>query len=419
MNREVIVETEELSPLQKRMVRDTLRSILESPQFSKSKRYPALLEHIVIRTLSGESETLKERLLATEVFDRPAGYDSTTDAIVRTIAGEVRRRMAAYFSEHPDAPVRIELPLGGYIPEFRFQPPAKDDSPALEARRELVDSISAREVTFIEPERPERLNDSRSWRGIRVIALGVLLMAIAGVTLWAYIQNRAKRDFWSPILHSGEPVMVVIGKHGDPAPAGTNSNDSAATLPGRSSVVLQDVRAVAQICSALHEIENDCDIASASSVTLEDFRGKSVVLLGAYNNPWTRPLLASLPFQIPLENPAPSSGYRRRIVEHKNTGETPIAVMGEDIPGAALSSDYAIIGRFQSSVTKSMVVVIAGLGPEGTRGAAEFVSSPDQMAHLVSLAQRGWSGINFEAVLQVDVLQSSAGSSKVIGAQFW
>src|ERR1700722_1427102 len=52
-----------------------LQEILGSPHFSNSKRYPALLRYIVEKTLSGESDLLKERTLGVEVFDRPPSYD--------------------------------------------------------------------------------------------------------------------------------------------------------------------------------------------------------------------------------------------------------------------------------------------------------------------------------------------------------
>jgi len=419
MNRQAIVECHELSPLQKQLVRETLRSMIESPQFSKSKRYPALLEYIVDHTLSGETEALKERILATEVFGRSPSYDSSADAIVRTMAGEVRRRMAAYFSEHPEAHVRIDLPLGGYIPEFRFAAPPNFQPPVIEQEQVRIDSVPSRKVTPMGRTAPEMPRTLHKWRPARIVALTVVLMAFAGTFLWSYFENRAKHDFWRPVLRSGQPVILVVGRHGDTVSAGATTNSPAVNLAGRSTVILQDVRAVAQICSDMHEIENDCNIASAPAVTLEELQGKSVILIGAYNNAWTRPLLASLPYQIPLMNPAQSNGDQRRIVEHKNSGDIQVAAMGNDDPDTVLGRDFAVIGRFHSTVTNGMVVVIAGLGPEGTRGAAEFVSSPDQIARLVSLAPKSWNGLDFEAVLQVDVIQGSASSAKVLGARFW
>jgi hypothetical protein len=48
-----------------------LQEVLASPHFCNSKRYPALLQYIVEKTLAGESDLLKERTLGVEVFERP------------------------------------------------------------------------------------------------------------------------------------------------------------------------------------------------------------------------------------------------------------------------------------------------------------------------------------------------------------
>src|ERR1700709_911089 len=107
----------------KREDRDTilreLQEILASPHFCNSKRYPALLQYIVEKTLAGESDLLKERTLGVEVFDRPPSYDTNTDTVVRYTAGEVRKRLSLYYHEIPHKPiVQISLPAGSYVPEF-------------------------------------------------------------------------------------------------------------------------------------------------------------------------------------------------------------------------------------------------------------------------------------------------------------
>jgi hypothetical protein len=41
------------------------------------------------------------------------------------------------------------------------------------------------------------------------------------------------------------------------------------------------------------------------------------------------------------------------------------------------------------------------------------------MSQLLSRAPRGWKGVNFEAVLKVDVVQGNPAPAKVVAAQFW
>jgi len=79
--------------------RAQLERIIGSDAFRNSKRYPALLRHLVERSLEGRGAELKERVLGHEVFGRPAGYDTNADPVVRTSAGESRRRIAQYYHE--------------------------------------------------------------------------------------------------------------------------------------------------------------------------------------------------------------------------------------------------------------------------------------------------------------------------------
>ena len=76
-----------------------LKKVVASPQFSSSKRYPALLQYVVEHALDGKSDLLKERTLGVEVFDRPPTYDTNTDTVVRFTAGEVRKRLMLYYHE--------------------------------------------------------------------------------------------------------------------------------------------------------------------------------------------------------------------------------------------------------------------------------------------------------------------------------
>ena len=76
-----------------------LDRMLRSRHFRNSRRYPAFLAHIVRRTLAGDLDSLKERILGIEVFKRPHDYDTGADPVVRITAGEVRKRIALYYHD--------------------------------------------------------------------------------------------------------------------------------------------------------------------------------------------------------------------------------------------------------------------------------------------------------------------------------
>src|SRR5258708_36680705 len=102
---------------------DQLERMLANPLFKHSKRYPALLRYVVEHALDGHNEQIKEPTLGIEVFGREPGYDTNLDPVVRTTAGEIRKRIAQYYHEPGhEYELRIEMPSGTYIPEFHAPP---------------------------------------------------------------------------------------------------------------------------------------------------------------------------------------------------------------------------------------------------------------------------------------------------------
>src|SRR5690242_19956068 len=101
-------------------VRAELERILHSHEFRATRRSQEFLRYVVENTLAGHSDALKERTIGIDVFARPASYDPSDDATVRVKAGEVRKRLGLYYStQGAQTLLRIELPSGTYVPEFR------------------------------------------------------------------------------------------------------------------------------------------------------------------------------------------------------------------------------------------------------------------------------------------------------------
>lgn len=94
-----------------------LARILESPQFRKSPRLQAFLRFVVSLTLAGKAGEIKESTIAAEVFGRE---DTADDSIVRSAARRLRARLEEYYQQSDaDDTIRIELPVGSYVPVFR------------------------------------------------------------------------------------------------------------------------------------------------------------------------------------------------------------------------------------------------------------------------------------------------------------
>jgi TolB-like protein/Tfp pilus assembly protein PilF len=104
------------------VVEDALERLLGSPQFAGSPRARRFLQFVVQAALGGRADGLKEYLVGVEVFDRAPSFDPRIDTIVRVEAVKLRKRVQEYYRGpgRKDL-VIIDLPKGGYAPQFRLR----------------------------------------------------------------------------------------------------------------------------------------------------------------------------------------------------------------------------------------------------------------------------------------------------------
>src|SRR5579864_7956598 len=152
-------------PLRSAEIRAQLERILSDFASSGANRRSRLLRYLVEQTLEDHPESLKESIIATEVFDRSPDYDPQIDSVVRVEVGRLRARLAEYYEKAgADAPVRIEIPRGAYKPIFTFREVAPEPVAPL---------------PVVEPEPPARPK-SRKWFWI---AAGIAALALIAVTI--------------------------------------------------------------------------------------------------------------------------------------------------------------------------------------------------------------------------------------------
>ena len=102
------------------LVLTELARITSSEPFRRAHLLKRLLSFLVHSTLAGDTSRLREFNLALECFRRnPSRFDPHQDPSVRVAANRLRRKLAVYYAaEGAGSYVRIELPVGSYIPRF-------------------------------------------------------------------------------------------------------------------------------------------------------------------------------------------------------------------------------------------------------------------------------------------------------------
>lgn len=108
------------------LVRKQLAKMLSSETFSRSARLSALLRFVVEENLKGRGDSLKEAVIASELYGKRSGFDPANDPAVRVDARRLRDRLREYYqSEGAADSVCIEVPKGGYAARFLPFPSAK------------------------------------------------------------------------------------------------------------------------------------------------------------------------------------------------------------------------------------------------------------------------------------------------------
>jgi hypothetical protein len=415
-----------------------LQEVLASPHFCNSKRYPALLQYIVEKTLAGEADLLKERTLGVEVFDRPPAYDTNADTVVRYTAGEVRKRLSLYYHELGHKPrIRISLPVGSYVPEFLHDHDphhaaeghvathipssglfAEADGEGEESGHASLSAVAdgiSLSVSSVDEHhglvvaRGRAKTTRRAWLGLAA-ALAIAMFAGAG---WRYSTAPRRTpldDFWTPVLHDQSAVTVVIG--GSVFSQTHTSGVATATKDvDYPFVSMQSVAAVAQLSQLLERNGGaTTQLEPAATTPLTELRERPVILVGAYNNQWTLRLVQPLRFHFaPVED-------AEAIVDAEHPG-----VQWARDPALPYSSadDYALVARFRAATTGSWVVVLAGVGRNGSEAAAQFATSPHYMQMLRDQAGTDFSNRNVEAVLKVNVIDGKTGAPSILAAHVW
>jgi hypothetical protein len=368
-------------------IRAQLGRILSSSLFANSKRYPALLSFVVEKKLQGELDHLKERSLGIEVFSRPADYDTNLDPVVRVTAGEIRKRLAQYYQETRD-PIRIELPSGSYVPEFRTE------SAVLPAP----------------PEKPTPAKRAARWWWAAPLCAGLLA---AGTVLTLSVSRRgsAMDEFWRPVIRSQDPVLLCVGRA---VQGSLDTRVPADAWPEKYFIAFSDATTLARIAGTLQAAGKKFSMQPEAATNFSQLRSGPVVLIGAFNNEWTMRLTEKLRYTFEIDAANQMCRVRDRVNPSSKTWSVSLKR-----PDGGVTEDYAIISRVRDATTDRAVIVAAGILGYGTAAAGEFLTAPEYLEAMARSAPKGWQGRNLQVVIGTQVIDGNSGPPRLLAVYSW
>jgi len=426
-------------------VRAELEMMLKAPHFAQSHRCKDFLSYVVLQTLSGSANHLKERTIGISVFGRATDYDTGDDSIVRVTANEVRKRIDQFYRESRVAhTMQIELPKGAYVPEFRIQPlqrvkeierdvaPDSSHQATVEgesgATSETPSLVVGSEVAA-KDQSPLALigaHEEPRFRRGAVFALLLVLLLCVGATIFMIWRDRTQQtgpQVWEAFLHSNTPVLICVDTHDLhlPNPASSSGGQKFVDLVLHKQIIsLDDAAVISSMAAMLGKKGIPFRVVGAEQTSLTEFRRQPVILVGAIDNIWTIRLSQSLRYRIEVANP-PGSGSDKEpiasIVDSQHAESAPWSV-DLSIPFGAWKSDYAILARTDDTTTGVPVLIEAGLGNPGSVTASELITSGALERQLKSdpLCK---GKANFEAVVGTAIIDTKPGPPHVLRLNCW
>jgi hypothetical protein len=413
---------------------EQLDRIVSSKHFRNSKRYPSFLRFVVEQTLAGKTEALKERTLGVDVFARPNHYDTNDDPIVRVTAGEIRKRIAQYYQEpgHEEE-LRIDLPLGSYVPHF-LPAHALQIAEHDHLRDQSDASIATTPALEHEVVGPEAIalaakqSVTRMGRLKRTFLFGLLFLLItvatlAGVLLRNHLRDQGINYFWQPVIASGSPALIVIGVHslderGQDEPTNTHASsmrdgqgNMLAAMVRSDMIPVSDIVSYSEITDLLTRRTHVYRTKGSADTTLEDLRQGPVILIGGLDNVWTKRLVAPLRYSFFASTQLESEIRDSKDPSHVWKFDNMQPVSGD-------SRDYAIVASYFDPTIGQHVLVVAGIGKAGTQAAAEFLTSDQDLKSWLT-EEKVPRGKNVELVLSTEILDGQPGPPHVVASYIW
>ena len=377
-------------------LRGHLKRILLSRQFVKAKKKSRFLEFMCDQVLAGTADQVNEYIVGTEIYERGADFNPQEDSIVRVQAHEIRKSLSAYYElEGREDRLRIDLPLGGYVPVFR--------------------KMEARLPPAAPPEDTHRNASPTRPPGQFVVAAAIVCAVALGWLLRGVHPPQSSPPglaagaawFWQPFLPPAAPPLVVLPVH--PLLRAAHGGDSPATwergllipkdqLPEFRDTIhfreLPEFRFVPNTTdfTAIGEALGLLDFAellgsagqkiratAGRLVDYETIKKGNTILLGG-NQSWSgRVFLYKEGFE-----------FHNGVITNRKPlpGERAVYRPEFDPVTGALSRDYALILMLPNERREQRILLIYGIYTQGSEAAIEYVTNAERLEQLRQMLAR-------------------------------
>jgi hypothetical protein len=326
---------------------------------------------------------VSEQLIGVRVFGRASGYNPAEDNLVRVSARSLRTKLKEYFeTEGAAEPVRIEIPKGSYLPEFRASgdapgpavpsaaPPAAP-SPfwKLAASALLATSLLLAVLVWNPFTAPPTAAGEVFARESGPVT--IVLTDSSQVLLNAVMERFLDLDEYT----SRSFVNPEIDKLASP-----KDKEHFRTLLSRQITSWADVLLVNRLQTNDRRLGERILVRHARHMQVRDFKsGNFLIVATPASNPWASLFEPNLNFQAHAERLP--EGARQWVVNReprdgeRSTYRVSATPRGQQQTPVRIAAVPNLSGN-------GRVLMVAGLTMEGTEAGVELVSDPKRTAEL-------------------------------------
>ena len=421
--------------------------VIAGPNFARSPLLTKFLLFVVAETLKGRGNEITEHQIGVQVFDRPADYRTLEDNIVRSYARQLRKRLAEHFADQGSSePVRIDIPVGGYVPVFL---PATEEvnreetpgSPAAGPGQTQPHALPARKA---EAAATVQSKASRWALGaVLVVAYSAALIAVTWYAarrspapapplpqepahvLWAELFSGPENSYIVPsdagfnlledISRRPVPLAEYISGSYQGLPLSGVDAHSAADLRSQRLTPFVDLQIAAAFAHLTEDDPQRVFIRFPRDLRLDDLKNANAVIIGSVgSNPWAAIAESNANFRI-VDRPGMNGA---QIINLKpQPGEFATYSSHWNEPA---HETFALIDFLPNLSGSGHLLVLEGLDVAGTQAAAEMLLYPSAIDPILKQATRPDKSLrNFEVLLRSTSIESNATGTQVIASRIY
>ncbi len=417
--------------------------VITGPNFARSPLLSKFLLFVVAETLEGRGDAISEHQIGVQVFDRPPDYRTLEDNIVRNYARQLRRRLAEHFADQGKSEtVRIDIPVGGYVPVFV---PTSGNGKKEEAQG-LPVPASLRTEPHVLPahdtasKAAAQSNVSRRvLRAVRFAAYSATLIALTWFAarreaaptppqepahvLWAEIFAGPMNSYIVPsdagfnlledLSHRPVPLAEYIsGGYQELSLSGMDAH-SAEDLHSQQLTSFVDLQIAAALAHLAEDNPQRVLIRFPRDLRLDDLKNANAVIIGSVSsNPWAAMSESNANFRI-VDRPGMSGA---QIINLKpRAGESANYSSHWNEPA---HETFALIDFLPNLSGNGHLLVLEGLDVAGTQAAAEMLLYPSAIDPILKQATRSDRSLgSFEVLLRSTSIESNATGTQIIASR--